>query len=98
MERVLTVNGARPDIQLGEDELRAVPQPVLLLWGSEDPFGSLDVARRVQKILPQAVLHNTGIGHLPWWDDAEICARLIKGFLIKRVDSAEKAGVVAESA
>lgn len=85
MERVLNLRGAKEDVRFGEDKLRLVQQPVLFIWGSGDPFGSLVTARRAQAAVPDAELHEAGVGHLPWWDDAEKCARLIRGFLAEEV-------------
>jgi pimeloyl-ACP methyl ester carboxylesterase len=81
MEWVLSLRGAKPDVQLGEEALRCVQQPVLFIWGSRDPFGSLEVAHRAREAVPNAALHEVGVGHLPWWDDADKCARLIREFL-----------------
>jgi len=84
MERVLNLRGAKSDVRLGEEELRRIQQPVLFIWGSRDPFGSLQAARRAQEVVPDAELHEMGVGHLPWWDDAEKCAHLIREFLSKK--------------
>jgi pimeloyl-ACP methyl ester carboxylesterase len=83
MERVLDLRGAKPDVRLGEEALKRVQQPALFIWGSQDPFGSLEVAQRAQEAVPDATLHEVGVGHLPWWDDADKCAGLIRGFLSK---------------
>lgn len=84
MERCLRLTGAEPDVQLGEGELEIVAQPTQLIWGRDDPFGSLDVARRAVDALPDAELHPVGVGHLPWLDDAERCGSLIGEFLEER--------------
>jgi pimeloyl-ACP methyl ester carboxylesterase len=83
MEWALNLKGAKPDVRLGEEALRRVQQPVLFIWGSQDPFGSLEVAHRAQEAVPNAALHEVGVGHLPWWDDVDQCAHLIRGFLSK---------------
>lgn len=90
MERVLTIKGAKPDVRFGEDELRHIQQPVLFIWGSGDPFGSLEVARRAQEVVPDAELYQVGVGHLPWWDSAQKCADLIREFLSKKGPFAEE--------
>jgi len=89
MERVLNLRGVKSDVQLGEKELRRVHQPTLFIWGRRDPFGSLDAARRAQKVVPRAELHEVGVGHLPWWDEANECARLIRAFLSKKASIAD---------
>jgi pimeloyl-ACP methyl ester carboxylesterase len=84
MEKKLTVTRARPGADFDEDKLRRIGQPVLLIWGSNDPFGSLDTARHAEAALPHAELVEAGVGHIPWWDDAPRCAGLIRGFLARK--------------
>jgi pimeloyl-ACP methyl ester carboxylesterase len=84
MEKKLTMRRARPGAEFDEDKLRRINQPVLLLWGSNDPFGSLETARRAEAVLPHAELVETGVGHIPWWDEADRCAGLIRGFLARK--------------
>jgi pimeloyl-ACP methyl ester carboxylesterase len=84
MEWVLNLRGVKPGLGLGEEALRRVQGPVLFMWGSRDPFGSLEVAHRAAEAVPNGVLRQVGIGHLPWWDDADECARLIREFLSKK--------------
>jgi 2-hydroxy-6-oxonona-2,4-dienedioate hydrolase len=83
MEWVLNLRGTKPGLGLGEEALGRVQQPVLFIWGNRDPFGSLEVAHRAAEAVPNAALHQVGVGHLPWWDDADECAGLIRGFLSK---------------
>jgi pimeloyl-ACP methyl ester carboxylesterase len=52
------------------------------LWGTNDPFGAVDAGRSAAAIMPSARLEVVGIGHLPWWDDAEACAGQIRQFMI----------------
>ncbi|MDX1619222.1 MAG: alpha/beta hydrolase [Balneolaceae bacterium] len=87
MERVLTPTGAEADVRIEEEELRQVSQPTLFLWGSGDPFGSLEVARRAERAVPDARLLEVGVGHLPWWDEAGECARLIEKFFSDKAEA-----------
>lgn len=81
LQTCLTLRGANPKLRLAEEMLRTVRQPTLLMWGDKDPFGSLDVARKVEKLMPNARLHTMHVGHLPLVDDPEDCGRVILGFL-----------------
>ncbi len=81
LETSLTARGARKPLAFGEAELRRVVQPTLFLWGANDPFGTTDVGRRACSLMPDARLEVVGVGHLPWLDDADRCARLASEFL-----------------
>ena len=84
IESVMNLGGARPGMNLGEDDLRRVQQPVAFLWGKNDPFASLEVAHRAQKLVPDAELYEVGIGHHPWWDAPDECGRLCRDFLSRK--------------
>ncbi|MDX1746515.1 MAG: alpha/beta hydrolase, partial [Halobacteriales archaeon] len=45
LQRVLRLRGAHPDAAFDDDDLRAIEPPVSLLWGTEDPFGSVETGR-----------------------------------------------------
>jgi pimeloyl-ACP methyl ester carboxylesterase len=62
---------------LGEHDLRAIRQPVLLAWGERDPFGGLDVARRVADLTSGRFVEVPTGGHLPWLDDPALVGRAI---------------------
>jgi pimeloyl-ACP methyl ester carboxylesterase len=77
----MTLSGARPAYQLSDDQLRRVAQPTQFIWGDNDPFGDLDVARQVAGLVPHALLHETTAGHLPHVDRPAECAGVIQAFL-----------------
>ncbi|HSG26113.1 MAG TPA: alpha/beta hydrolase [Anaerolineales bacterium] len=63
--------------------LKRLPQPMLFLWGENDPFGSVDVGLRACEVLPNATLRSfPDSGHLPWLDDPQTHIRLIRDFLV----------------
>jgi pimeloyl-ACP methyl ester carboxylesterase len=68
-------------MRITADQLRNILQPTLFIWGKDDPFGSVDAGRRAAALMPDARLEVVGIGHLPWWDDADACARLVREFV-----------------
>ena len=82
MERTNRLIRSRPEILIRADELRRVQQPVLFLWGTHDPFGSIETGREIANSLPSAQFHaiQNG-GHLPWLDDPAECGRLTRNFL-----------------
>ncbi len=63
--------GARinPGLTLSEDLLGSVKTPTLYPWGSDDGFGGENVARNLERLIPEARLEMIpGSGHLPWLD------------------------------
>ena len=78
---VATISGGNPRYQLGPDELRRINQPTLFVWGENDPFGNLDVARQVVSIMPNAKLSEMPVGHLPFVDQPQVCGQTIREFL-----------------
>jgi len=82
LRRFLRLGGTNPEMRIGPDELRSVAHPTLFLWGSEDPFGSVDAGRDAATLMPSARVEVVGRGHLPWWDDPEQCARILRDFLV----------------
>ena len=81
MQSVLTLQGAHPRYRLDEDELRTVSQPTCFIWGDNDTFGGLDVARRAADIIPNAELKTVQAGHMVHCDDPQRCATLADAFL-----------------
>ena len=57
-------------LTLSDQLLRTIAAPTLLLWGDQDPFGSVAVGERLAGLLPNATLQvRARSGHLPWLDD-----------------------------
>ena len=82
LRRFFRLGGTNPEMRIGPDELRSVAHPTLFLWGSEDPFGSVHAGRDAATLMPSARVEVVGRGHLPWWDDPEQCARILRDFLV----------------
>ena len=81
LRRFLRPWGANRAMHISADQLRGIRQPTLFLWGTHDPFGGVDAGRAAAALMPSARLEVVGIGHLPWWDDAEACANQIRQFM-----------------
>jgi pimeloyl-ACP methyl ester carboxylesterase len=78
---VASIRGANPKYQLRADELELIEQPLQFIWGENDVFGDLDVARQATRIIPNAQLHEMKVGHLPFLDQPESCGAVICEFL-----------------
>jgi 2-hydroxy-6-oxonona-2,4-dienedioate hydrolase len=74
--------GAKPEDRISAGQLKHIRQPVIFLWGSNDPFGSTQAGSQISKILSSSAFHIIyGGGHLPWLDNPAECGRLIRDFL-----------------
>ena len=84
LHTVLQPTGPRRSVTLREDQLATITQPVQLLWGKGDPFGSVTTGERAARILPDAEFHLVPGGHAPWLDPGGQAARLATEFLRRR--------------
>lgn len=81
LRAALRLRGANPASALTREDLRRLDVSVCLLWGRDDPFGTVDTGRRGLDQLRDADLHEVGVGHLPWLDEPERCGDLVTAFL-----------------
>lgn len=81
LRRAVRLRGARPDAAITPDDLRRVSSPVLLVWGTADPFGTVEEGKLGAECFPDATFHEAGVGHLPWLDDSVACGELVTAFL-----------------
>jgi len=84
MHTVLRPTGPRRDVALTDDQLAAITQPVQLLWGKDDPFGSVTAGERAARVIPDAEFHLLPGGHAPWLPAGGEAARLATEFLQRR--------------
>jgi 2-hydroxy-6-oxonona-2,4-dienedioate hydrolase len=64
------------------EQLNEIHQPVLMLWGTKDTFGSVGAGRRIANELSASTfVPIEDAGHLPWLDNPAECGRLIRDFL-----------------
>lgn len=83
-EMIANALAARLRLTLGEEILAAARVPTLFLWGEDDTFGGLDVARCLVGAMPDARLEvMPAAGHLPWLDDPDRAARAASRFLAR---------------
>jgi 2-hydroxy-6-oxonona-2,4-dienedioate hydrolase len=70
---------------IGDDDLRAVRAPALVLWTTKDPSGPVDEGRRIASLIPGAqlaVMENCG--HWPQYEDTATFNRIHLDFLLAR--------------
>lgn len=63
---LLSPSGWRRRSRVRPDELRQVAMPTLVVWGEQDPLGSVSVAQAVTELIPHARLEVLPNGHAPF--------------------------------
>lgn len=81
LQSVLRPWGAHPDSRFTKGDLARIDAPVCLIWGSDDPFGSIETGRAGAEHFRRAEFHQIGVGHLPWLDEPEQCGEIVRSFL-----------------
>jgi pimeloyl-ACP methyl ester carboxylesterase len=77
-----SITGFDPALTLDRETLSAVTSPTYFLWGEDDSFGGPDVARRLVAQMPEARLELVpNAGHLPWLDDPDHAAAIVRAHL-----------------
>jgi 2-hydroxy-6-oxonona-2,4-dienedioate hydrolase len=72
----------RPTMVLSDSELARITQPVLFVWGDQEPFGDPAVAHRAAAHMPDARVEIVQGGwHHPWLADTHRVATLLSDFL-----------------
>jgi pimeloyl-ACP methyl ester carboxylesterase len=72
----------RPGLAFDPAELAAIRQPLLYIIGTADPEGTIDYAKEVVAMLPDADLNVLpDAGHMLWLDDAAHVGNAIRTFL-----------------
>jgi pimeloyl-ACP methyl ester carboxylesterase len=75
-----SIRGWHPSIRIRDDDLRAIQQPTLVIWGDHDPIGSPDDVRAGVQAIPDVRFETTPTGHGPFLTYPERCADLVRAF------------------
>jgi pimeloyl-ACP methyl ester carboxylesterase len=78
---LLSPSGFRRRARVRPDELRRLTMPTLVLWGEQDPVGSVAVARAVAELIPDARLEVLPTGHGPWLGQPTRTAATVADFV-----------------
>lgn len=81
LRAAISARGFRGAARLRPDELRQVDVPTLLIWGDDDPVGSVEVARETARHIPEARLEVLPGGHVPYLGNPLRAAELLAGFV-----------------
>lgn len=75
----------RPEVDgylFGEDDLRRIRVPTLVLWTDTNPFHGVDSAERLAQLIPGAKLHiMKDAAHWPQWEHDEEHDTVVRDFL-----------------
>ncbi|MFC7222743.1 alpha/beta fold hydrolase [Halalkalicoccus sp. GCM10025322] len=75
---LFSARGWHSSVRIREEELRAIQQPTLVIWGENDPLGGPDDVRDGVDMIPDARFESATSGHVPFFAHPERSARLIR--------------------
>jgi pimeloyl-ACP methyl ester carboxylesterase len=78
---LVSPSGFRRRARVRPDELRQLAMPTLVLWGEQDPIGSIPVARAATELIPHARLEVLPTGHGPWLGEPTRTAAMVADFV-----------------
>jgi pimeloyl-ACP methyl ester carboxylesterase len=78
---LLSPSGFRRRSRVQSDELRQVAMPTLVVWGEQEPLGSVSVAQAVTELIPHARLKVLPTGHAPWLGQPAQTAATVADFV-----------------
>jgi pimeloyl-ACP methyl ester carboxylesterase len=78
---LVSPSGFRRRARVRPDELRRLAMPTLVLWGEQDPVGSIPVAQTVTELIPHARLEVLPTGHGPWLGQPTRTATAVLDFM-----------------
>ena len=82
VRNIVRSGGYVPGLVLDDAEVAGIRQPTLMVYGTADPIGSVDIWARFVRQMPQAEIELVkGGGHLVWYDDAVGIGGRVRRFL-----------------
>jgi pimeloyl-ACP methyl ester carboxylesterase len=82
----LTLKGANRHWAFGEADARTIAKPLLLIWGTRDPVGSIAIGQQFADLAGGRLIELEDAGHMPWLDEPAAIADAIAALI--RVPSA----------
>lgn len=81
---LITNSGFRHRMQVRTNELDGLEVPTLIIWGQNEPVGSVPVIKAVNDRIPHSQLELLPAGHAPWLGHPERVAELVSTFIQKK--------------
>lgn len=88
MRSVMSWTRVRREAATGPEQLRAVQHPVQVIWGKDDPFGTVETGRRIADLIPGGRFAGLRGGHAPWLHHAGQIATITQRFLAAQLGPA----------
>lgn len=82
LQALISPEGWQPSVETTVSELEGLNPSTLLVWGTNDPLGGTDAARRAASAIPDAQLEMLDAGHGPWLGHADQVAELVSTFVL----------------
>lgn len=73
--------GFRRSLRVRPDELRALGTPTLVIWGDNDPVGTVEAGEETTRLIPGARMEVLPGGHVPYLGQPERVAELLMRFV-----------------
>jgi len=80
---VVRVRGARPEVVLTAEQLSRLSQPVQMIWGDRDPYGSSEIGEQMASAIGHGSVHVFPGGHGVWFKQADAIGPVINDFLAR---------------
>ncbi len=79
----MVTNGTmNPEYILTDNQIQKITVPTLWLWGEDDPFGGVELGKRIHaEMIKSEFIPFANSGHLPWLDEPELHAQKIRAFI-----------------
>jgi len=87
LRAVISGRGYRRSNSTSADELRRVGVPTLVVWGDQDPIGSVECAEEVTRLIPDARLEVLPAGHVPWFGHPDTVSAMLTDFTLEHSPS-----------
>jgi pimeloyl-ACP methyl ester carboxylesterase len=82
LSKVLSGGKLHPEYVLPDHEIQKITKPTLWLWGEDDPFGGVEIGKRIHSQMKSSqFISFSNSGHLPWLDNPTEHAARIKEFI-----------------
>ena len=82
INKILTNGKMNPEYILRDEDISKITRPTLWLWGEDDPFGGVDIGRRLHsRMVDSEFVSFKNSGHLPWLDQPKEHAANIAAFV-----------------
>jgi len=84
LQALISPEGWQPSVETRVSELEGLKPSTLLVWGTNDPLGGADAARKAASAIPDGHVEMLDAGHGPWLGHPDQVANLVSTFITGR--------------